>query len=199
MCTSRCVRPNLTVADLCICLQDWEPGGCRKTLLCTGRSRSQRCCRCTSDTLLSGGCSCQPHWGLCCRYTDMDGTVSRAHCCPEGLQSSRHHRAHISCLGTRESEGKEERPEALLLWMTNGDILSSLAITNIQGLCYTHSGSTVLCQSTEGKARFTAAVHLGESNTRVLYSFLNSYFLIGSLIKTPRLWPQHWARPVEWP
>lgn len=27
----------------------------------------------------------------------MDGTVSRAHCCPGGLQSSRHHRAHISC------------------------------------------------------------------------------------------------------
>lgn len=135
--TSRCVRPNLTVADLCICLQDWEPGGCRKTLLCTGRSRSRRCCRCTSDTLLSGGCSCQPHWGLCCRYTGMDGTVSRAHCCPEGLQSSRHHRAHISCLGTRESEGKEERPEALLLWMTNGDILSSLAIT--YRACATHT------------------------------------------------------------
>lgn len=27
----------------------------------------------------------------------MGGTVSRAHCCPEGLQSSRHHRAHTSC------------------------------------------------------------------------------------------------------
>lgn len=122
------VCPNLAVADLCICLKDREPGDCRKTLLCSGRSRSQRCCRRTSDTLLSGGCSCQQHWGLCCRYTDMDGTVSRAHCCPEGLQSNRHHRAHISCLGTRESEVKEERPEAFLLWITNGDILSSLAM-----------------------------------------------------------------------
>lgn len=87
---------------LCICLRDWEPGGFQKIRLCTGHNRSQPCCRCTSSILPSSGCSFQLHWDRCCHCTGTGGRASQGHSYPEGLQSSHHHRAHISYLGMRQ-------------------------------------------------------------------------------------------------
>lgn len=100
---------------LCICLLDWEPGDFQKIHLCTGHSRSQPCYRCTSGILPLGGCNSQPRWDRCCHCTGTGGKASRGRYSPEGLRSSRHHRAHISYLRVRQSDVTRERPEMFLV------------------------------------------------------------------------------------
>ena len=107
---------------LCICLLDWEPGDFQKIHLCTGHSRSRPCCRCTSGILPSGGGNSQQRWDRCCHCIGTGGKASRGRYYPEGLQSSRHHRARIFYLHVRQSDVTRERPYTFLVLLVTDSL-----------------------------------------------------------------------------
>lgn len=130
---------------LCTCLLDWEPGDFQKIRLCTGHSRSQPCYRCTSGTLPSSDCNFQLHWDRCCHCTGTGDKASQGRFYPEGLQSSRHHRAHIFYLRRRQSDVMKEK---------------ALDVSSATG--YKQSGVNIRCKATWGSGHGTS---LGEQRT----------------------------------
>lgn len=124
---------------LCICLLDWEPRDFQKTHPCSDHNRSRQCYRCTSGTPPSGGCSSPLRWGRCCHCTGTGGRASRGHCYPGGLQSSRHHRAHISYLGMRQSIVTKEntrvpqQPSVSDSYEGSRDLAAAVALSQISG------------------------------------------------------------------
>lgn len=112
---------------LCICLPGWEPGDFQKTHLCSGHSRSQQCYRCISGILLSSDCNCQRHWGRCCHCTGRGGRASQGRFSPEGLQSSRRHRARTFYLHMRQSAVMQERPQTFLVLLHTSNLVTKRA------------------------------------------------------------------------
>lgn len=86
------------LTHVCICqLRLWH-GHRRRNLLCNGRKRRRRCCRCTWGIRPTLGYSCPQRWGRCCYCNCRPGMpwLDLSH--QEGPRRSRRHIVHIAYL-----------------------------------------------------------------------------------------------------
>lgn len=83
---------------VCTCLQGRRPERCHRRRPCSGRRRSQPCCRCTSGTPPSPGRSYPQRSGRCCHCTCRLGRPGLARSGPVGHQRNRRRRAHSASL-----------------------------------------------------------------------------------------------------